>query len=72
MMVFYSKSQEYTTCIEEYRTKSKGYLYDILKKKIGFLDIAINFINKDYGNYFVTQDSFIRKLVMGKMELKKK
>jgi hypothetical protein len=54
MMVFYSKSQEYTICIEEYRTKSKGYLYDILKKKIGFLDIAINFINKDYGNYFVT------------------
>lgn len=50
MMVFYSKSQEYTICIDEYRTKSKGYLYDILKRKIGLLDVAITFINKDYGN----------------------
>lgn len=46
MMVFYSKSPDYMNCIEEYKSKSKGYLKDILNKKIGLLDIAITFINK--------------------------
>lgn len=46
MMVFYSKSPEYTSCIEDYRSKSKGYLRDILRKKIGLLDTAFAFINK--------------------------
>lgn len=46
MMVFYSKSPDYISCIEEYKSKSKGYLKDILNKKIGLLDTAITFINK--------------------------
>lgn len=46
MMVFYSKSPEYISCIEDYKSKSKGYLRDILNKKIALLDTAITFINK--------------------------
>jgi hypothetical protein len=36
------------------------------------LDVAINFINKDYGNYRITQENFIKKRVMENMESGKK
>ena len=45
-MVYYTKSADYMGNIEEYKSKNKGYLRDILDKKIGLLDIAVNFINK--------------------------
>lgn len=45
-MVYYTKSTEYMGSIEEYKSKNKGYLRDILNKKIAVLDVAVNFINK--------------------------
>lgn len=48
-MVYYTRSAEYTACIEDCRTRSKGYLKDILSRKIASLDLAITFVNKDYG-----------------------
>jgi hypothetical protein len=55
MMVYYTRSPEYTTCIEDCRARSKGYLRDILTRKIAFLDLAIAFVNKDYGTACPTQ-----------------
>ncbi len=46
MMVYYTKSADYMGSIEEYKSKNKGYLREILDEKIALLDIAINFINK--------------------------
>lgn len=55
MMVYYSHSANYMSCIEDCRTRSKGYLRDILTRKIAFLDLAIAFVNKDYGTLCSTQ-----------------
>ena len=66
MMVYYTRSTEYNTCIEECRTKSKGYLKDILTRKIGSLDLAVNFVNKDYSNKNIILDDLYREACDGR------
>lgn len=60
MMVYYNRSPEYMACIEDFRSKSKGYLRDILSRKITLLDTAITFINKDYGKLHIMSGDLYR------------
>jgi hypothetical protein len=66
MMVYYSRSPEYMACIEDYRSKSKGYLRDILSRKIGLIDTAITFVNKEYGILPITSADLYREVCDGR------